>query len=131
MKKILFLSIILIIVSCSLNNKQVRYTKFKDLPQPVCDTLLSLHNLPYPDYHKQYPSGINLIDLSGGYSIEYKFWHSWLMKTTISNSSKKYVTDDHLATPVIVYNDILYIPTEYNIITIGFDEETGFEIVEL
>ena len=120
MKNLISLFLCLSFVACNYDKSQLEPLYFEDLPQPVRDTLAILHNLySLPD--NQYPETIDLIDLSGGYSIHYSYWHTWLMITTISNSSNKYVTEENLPTPIVVYNNVLYIPNDYDLIIMGFD----------
>ena len=125
----LFLHFSILCTSCQLNEgKKVSpyYMNFKDLPQPVRDTLTSLHNHFSID-----DSAIEIIDLSGkDYSIKYDFLHTWLMKTTIYNPTHHYTTKEHLPIPVIVYNDILYISKEYNFL-IAELEDTYFRSIKL
>ena len=109
----LFFYFSILCTSCQLNEgKKVSpyHMNFKDLPKPVRDTLTNLHN-----HFSIHNPDITLIDLSRkDYSIKYDYWHSWLMKTTIYNPSHRYSTKENLPSPIIIYNDILYIPKEYN-----------------
>ena len=108
------------------NKASPYHMNFKDLPQPVRDTLTSLHN----HFSIDNPE-IELVDLSRkDYSIKYEFWHNWLMKTTIYNPSHRYSTKENLPSPIIIYNDTLYISKEYNYI-ISELEDTYFRSIVL
>ncbi len=140
MRSFKLLVLCILFTACSHNNSLLNSVVFNDLPQPVRDTLISMHNLhTMPKIQNSAEIDLNdfsednsndLIDLSGGYSIHYSFWHTWLISTKISNSSKQYVTKEHLPTPIVVYNDVLYIPKEYNLIVLGF-ENAVFQVIEL
>lgn len=118
-------TIIVALSSCSFENRKIATRKsFRDLGKHIQD---ALRNLPI-DTFGCYP---DLIDLTGHYKLTSKEIGPWCYAQKLENTEtgKTYWFEYNTPRPFIVTSKEIIFPTEYNIITMGIEQNDKFNIV--
>ena len=128
MKYICCLFMIILNSSCSLNTKNFTDVLYCNMNKEIQDTL-SIINIKIlkEDYH---PSA--LIDFTGRCKLVEKEFGPWLYEKQIEDTitKKKMKLPPNAPMPYIVYGNFIYYPYEYNLLVMGFDNNSVFKKIQ-
>ena len=129
---IVFMILYLSPLHCFHKSPNYPEVSFYQLPKVVQDSLQNL--MFYVQNTKNKLSLPSLLDFTNNnYTLEVKLWHNYIDKIILKNknSNKKYYFYENEGTPFIIYENILYIPVDYNVLYSDVDSTLMFKKVEL
>lgn len=114
---------------CACNSiKNMETVPFSQLPSNVQDSLISIMKNSSIE-----SSNHSLIDFTRSYTLENKKTGPWVDKIRIKNNrtGKYFDLDSNTPLPIIIVNNEIYVPKEYNILVIGIKDDTLFNRYEI
>ena len=130
MKHLIFIFILVLTIgtyACD-SIKNIGTVPFSQLPTNVQDSLISIMKNSSIE-----SNNFSLIDFTQDYTLVNKKTGPWVDKIRIKNNKtgKYFDLDPNTPLPIIVVNNEIYVPKEYNIFVIGVNDNTPFNRYEI
>lgn len=128
---LLIYSVMIGLLSCeSINDTNDVSIEFHNLPKAVQDTLIRITEIDY-DYKVGQPAPPDypeVVAFKGEYRLERRTVGPWIMYYMIRNlkTGKSVNLKYPTPTPIIIYDSIMYIPEDMNLIPNGISSSTKF-----
>lgn len=129
MKYLYLMMCAFLVGACSNIKQSSKDTLFCELSKEVQDTLQSIsQKVLEEDYNPQ-----ALIDFSGNCKLTEKHIGSWTTGIQIEDTINKVRISlpTNAPMPYIVHNNTIYYPYEYNLMVMGFDNNTRFKTIRM